>query len=113
VVVWHRNHLGILSSQALTLNGIVYSYDFSDDVSKVYGGTSGHVELSPGIWGMMTGDGNSDGHVDDLDNSGTWKTQAGKSGYLNGDYNLNTQVDNTDKNMLWIPNRGKNTQVPE
>ncbi len=64
VVVWHRNHLGIMSSNALTKSGGFYSYNFSDDPSKIYGNSNGYFQLDsadPGLWGMAGGDGNSDG----------------------------------------------------
>ena len=106
VVIWHRDHLAIISANALTESGGIYSYDFSTSVSQVLGGTAGYKELSPGIWGMVAGDANADGLIDASDLTGTWKLQAGQTGYLSGDYGLDSEVDNADKNELWLPNSG-------
>jgi len=62
-VLWHRNHLGIMSAFALSPSGNEFDYDFSDAEAKVYGGRLGHKELSPGFWGMISGDGDANGEV--------------------------------------------------
>ena len=113
VAVWHRNHLGVLSANALSRTGDTYSYDFSTGSGQAYGGTSAQKLLGGGKWGMMSGDGNGDGDitVDDINN--VWKTEAGTKGYLGGDFNMNTQVENRDKNDNLTPNSGSNSQVPE
>ena len=113
IVLWHRNHLGIMSSVAVTRTGDNYVYDFSSDVNQVYGGALGHKELVTGIWGMTASDGNADGSVNSLDKTDVWMTQAGLSGYLYGDFNMDTQIDNRDKNDLWVTGNGYNGQVPE
>ncbi len=113
VVVWHRNHLGILSSEFLTESGGIYSYDFTASSTKAYGGTAAQKELAPGIWGMMGGDGVSDGIITTTDKSPLWNIQSGKKGYLESDYNLDTQSNNKDKNNIWIPNLGSGSQIPD
>ncbi|MEZ5196306.1 MAG: hypothetical protein R2764_07895 [Bacteroidales bacterium] len=47
--------------EALVESGGVYSYDFSTGVEKVFGGKNGHKELQPGVWGLISGDGDADG----------------------------------------------------
>lgn len=113
VVIHHRNHLGIMSSGGLTLNGGYYSWDFSSGATQAYGGSSGHSEAAPGIWAMTAGNANGDSDVNDLDESMVWETEAGKNNYLSGDLNLDRQVNNSDKNDYWYPNRGAACQVPE
>ena len=79
-VVHHRNHLGILSANALTPLGGNYSYDFTTGFDKTYGETFGCKELAPGIWGMIGGDANCDGEVSEPDISVTcirWQEQKG------------------------------------
>jgi hypothetical protein len=91
VVIWHRNHLGILSNNPLTPIGLgVYSYDFTTPAGQAY--LNGQKHLGGGIYGMMGA--------------------AGTTGYQMGDYNMDTQVDNKDKNDVWYPNNGSGTQVP-
>jgi len=113
VIVRHRNHLSIMSANALSISGSAYTYDFTSGSEKVYGGALGHKQIGPGVWGMMSGDGNADDIININDKNDVWGIQAGKEGYLTGDYNLNKQVDNTDKNEGWEPNNGNETQVPD
>jgi hypothetical protein len=112
VVVWHRNHLGIISANGVTASGGIYSYDFSSSVSMVYGGTFGYKNLGSGIWGMGSGDGKPDGIID-LQDKSIWIPIAGKRGYLSGDYNLNGQVNNPDKDNYLLPNGPLGSQVPQ
>ncbi len=112
VVVWQQNHIGIMSNNALTLSGGIYSYNFSSGINQVYGGVNGHKELATGIWGMFSGDGNSDGNINSGDESPTWESQAGTAGYIKSDYNLDTESNNIDKTEYWMPNIGKGSQVP-
>jgi len=112
VVVWQRNHIGIMSNNALLPSGNLYSYDFKSGVSQVYGGLAGHKELTSGIWGMFSGDGDPDGLIDFDDKSVLWDNEAGTKGYIPSDYNLDSQSNNVDKDDYWVPNFGKGTQVP-
>jgi len=113
IVVWHRNHLGVLSANPLNFNGIdTWSYDFTTTSGQAYGGTNALTEIAPGYFGMLPGDALPDGQIDQLDKNNAWDLQAGKSGYFPGDFNLNTQVNNSDKNDHWIPNMGKGTSIP-
>lgn len=112
VVLWHRNHLNVMSSSSLTEVGGIYSYDFTTGSDQAYGGSTGHKEIGTGVWGMVGGDGNADGQVNNQDKNEVWTVQVGMSGYLAGDFNLDAQVSNQDKNDIWIPNVGKGSQVP-
>lgn len=112
VVVWHRNHLGVISAQPLSGFNNVYSYNFTDNINKAYGGTVGHKQLATGIFGMFGGDGNADKNVNTQDKINVWKPQVGSSGYYSGDYNMDSQVSSTDKINVWKPNSGKSSQVP-
>ena len=81
VVVWHRNHLGILSSVGFTpVEGTIISYDFTPSSTTVYGGIAGYKELKLGIWGMVTGDSNGDQSINDNDKVNAWSTEAGEAG---------------------------------
>jgi len=102
-----------MSANSLTGTGGVYSYDFSTGIEKVYGDSNGYKELTSGLWGMVAGDGNSNGLIDLPDKANLWEPQSGKSGFYQGDYNLDAQVNNIDKDDNWVPNIGKGMQVPE
>jgi hypothetical protein len=112
-VVWHRNHLGVMSAAALPKSGDTYAYDFSQGVMQAYGGGAGYKELMPGLAVMVAGDGNADGSVLQTDKTDVWNPQAGKLGYLSGDFNLDGHVNNADKNESWLSNISKQCQVPE
>ena len=111
VVIWHRNHLGIMSANALTDAGGIYSYNFTTPEGQAYG-TDAQKNLGASNYGMYAGDGNADRTISETDRTSVWNTDAGKSGYLNGDYNMDTQEDNPDKNSFWFINFGKSCQVP-
>ncbi|MBC8488057.1 MAG: hypothetical protein H8D45_18660, partial [Bacteroidetes bacterium] len=113
VVIYHRNHLGILSANPLPLSGGAYIYDFTTGVDKVYGGMLGHKELETGVWGLISGDGNADGEVNNNDKVDVWETERGNSGYYNGDFNMNYEVYNDDKESYWEPNAGKGSHIVE
>ncbi|MBN1339385.1 MAG: PKD domain-containing protein [Bacteroidales bacterium] len=113
VVIWHRNHVSVISAYPLSQAGGVYSYDFSSSASQAYGTSLGHKEIAAGIWGMIASDGNGDSQVNNSDKNDVWAAQAGTNGYLQGDFSMDGQVNNTDKNELWKPNTGLGGQVPQ
>ncbi|MBN1338159.1 MAG: hypothetical protein JXA03_02485 [Bacteroidales bacterium] len=112
VVVYHRNHLAVMSAVELTGTGGQYGYNFTAGVLQAFGGATAHKELVPGIWGMVSGDGNGDGQVNNGDKNDVWKQQAGFSGYFAGDFTMNGQVDNVDKIDHWLVNSGRSAQLP-
>ena len=113
LVVYHRNHLGIISANALTKTDGVYSYDFTTGSGQALGDTDGQKEISTGVWGMIAADGNADGIISSQDKNTVWTPQAGQSGYMPGDYNLDGQVNNQDKNDLLLGNETMSSQIPQ
>lgn len=111
VVLWHRNHIGIMSSLPLNKINNVYQYDFSTGADKVYNGSNSYMELIPGIWGMIGGDWNTNGVINGYDKL-KWKPASGNKGYNSSDYNLNGIIDNHDKNEIWFDNYGKISSIP-
>jgi len=111
VVVWHRNHLGIMSAVPLVKTGGIFTYDFTTSADQAYG-TDAQTGIAPGVWGMITGNGNGD-NIIDLTDKTRWNTDAPKSGYKPADYDMNGRVNNQDKNDLWFMNIGSQSQVPE
>lgn len=115
VAIQHRNHLAIISANPLVKTDGFYAYNFTDDAAKTYGGTDAVKQLETfgiGAWGMIGGDGDASGTVDNIDKTSFWSILSGKSGYLSGDYNLDGEINNQDKNDIWLENLDKNTQVP-
>jgi hypothetical protein len=111
LVIWHRNHLGVMSAYPLSLTGNVYNYDFTTGTDKAY--LNGQKQLAPGIWGMIAGDCDANGVVTENDKSLIWKNQVCRSGYLSGDFNFDREVDNPDKNELLIINYLSHSNIPQ
>lgn len=112
VVIWHRNHLGIMSAGPVAGIANSYSYNFSTGASQVYGGSSGYKLLESNKWGMVAGDINGDKNINISDKTNGWTIEAAKKGYKGPDANLNVQVNNPDKNDFILLNSGKISGVP-
>jgi hypothetical protein len=112
VVVFHRNHLGIISSNALTLSGGVYAYDFTTAAGQALGDNTPQKEIATGIFGMYGGDLNSNGTIGTTDKT-IWTSEAGIQAYTTADANLDGEVDNRDKNDITLQNVGEGSYVPE
>lgn len=112
IIIRHRNHLDILSENALTKTGENYVYDFSSGIDQVYGSTSGYKFIGSGIWGMVSGDANADGTIDGFDKSDNWDMETGLPGYLPSDLNMDGESNNLDKNDLWLINSVYSSQAP-
>jgi hypothetical protein len=113
VVVNHRNHLSVMSAGGVPLAGEIYTWDFTPAAAQAYGGTLAQKQLAPGQWGMVSGDGDANGEVNNSDKLDVWRPQAGANGYKAGDFDLNGQVNNIDKIDKWKPNSGRSSQVPD
>jgi hypothetical protein len=110
-VIYHRNHLSMISANQLSETIGTYNYDFTTGSGQAY--NNGQKEIAPGVWGMFAGDADGSGLIDISDKTTVWNVQAGKTGYLYSDFNMNTQINNRDKNDLWLSNVGKSCQVPQ
>lgn len=111
VIVRHRNHLAVLSSNPLTALKGSFAYDFSDANSKAY--LNGHKEIATGIFGMISGDCDANGIIEIADKDVCWSPEAGNTGYLPGDWNLDLQINNPDKDETWFVNMGLESKVPK
>jgi len=115
VVIRHRNHLGIMSANALTSVGGpiagLYEYDFTTAMGMAY--MNGQKGLNGTVYGMYASDADANGKIELNDKSVDWSGNAGEQGYLNTDFNMDGQADNPDKNETWLNNLTKESQVPE
>lgn len=113
VVVWHRNHLGIISANALTdAGGGLYPYNFTTGSGQALG-PNGQKQIASGVYGMFGGDGTSSGVVSTFDKTTVWEPFAGTEGYNEADFNLDGQTSNEDKNDTYLGNIGASTKVPQ
>ncbi len=110
-VVWQRNHLSIMSGIPITKTGNTYTYDFTSGINQVVGGSLGCKLVGPNIYGMIAGDGNADGQVDNRDKNEVWFDENIDFGYFTGDYNMDGHVNDNDKNTLWKSNAGKSSSI--
>lgn len=114
-VIWHRNHLPVMSNFPLLRTNGVYNYDYSSSSDQNYGGANGSKQLSifgPNVWGMLAGDSNADKTVNANDKNNFWSILVGKKGYLSSDYNMDGNINNQDKNDIWVENNGQSSQIP-
>jgi len=122
VVVEHRNHLIIMSSEALpVVNGKItcdfrVTQSYIDD-SLFPGLFSGQKPVPGNRFAMIAGNGDqvsgprSDTDIN-TDDRTWWELQNGSSGlYRSGDYNLTGDCNVNDR-VLWEQNNGKFTSVP-
>ena len=112
VVIWHRNHLPVLSNNPVLITNGVHSYDFSIAAGQAYGGAAAQKFIGLIVYGMMGGDANADGYINTDDGTNVWSLEAGESGYLPSDVTLDGQANNQDKDDIWVENEGESSQLP-
>jgi uncharacterized repeat protein (TIGR01451 family) len=124
LVVEHRNHLIVMSHEAVPvlLSNSSLTYDFRSQQSYIndpmgFDFFSGQKEIATGIFAMIAGNGNqvlsnqSDTDIN-FDDEISWKDDNGDFGFYRiGDYNLNGDSNFNDR-VVWEHNNGKFTSVP-
>jgi hypothetical protein len=110
VVVYHRNHVAVMSANPLVRTGDVYTYDYTNGSGQAY--DAGQKVVGSNKYAMFSAETNSDGLIDSNDLL-FWIEQAGTQGYKSADFDLNGKVNNQDKNDRWLPNNGQGSQLPE
>jgi hypothetical protein len=111
VVIKHRNHLGVISSNRINISTSNSFYDFTTSMNSAYG-TNSLIHLGNNLYGLYAGDGNGNGNINNTDLNAIWKKENGKVGYKSGDFDLNGGVNIMDKNSYWQINKGKTTNIP-
>jgi hypothetical protein len=111
VVIYHRNHLAIMSANALTYSSGNYTFDLTNS-NNVYGGTAGMSLIGYGVYGMTSGMvDQSNEVVDSSDLNAAWNNKNKSGGYYLWDCTLDGNVDAADRTMIFN-NQSKQTQVP-
>ncbi len=114
VVIYHRNHLPIMSASTVSESSSLYTIDFTNASANTYLGVAGLASLSGGKFGMLAGDADGDGDVDATDLT-TWQSQNGTEftyGSSNGDFNLDGEINAVDRNDFQQKNDTKTSKVP-
>ena len=99
VVLHHRNHISIMSANALSESGGTYSYNFSTASSQAYTtGGNAQVDLGSGVFGMYAGETNNSSAVTAADKVlVNTDNAANATGYLTSDTNLSGATTAADK----------------
>jgi hypothetical protein len=109
MVVYHRNHLSVMTAAAATLvNGATAFYDFTTGQGQAFGSIP--MVLVGTKYCLIPGDADGSGVVDAGDRSATWN-QRNLSGYYREDCDLSGVVDAGDRSMTWN-SRNAVSQVP-
>ena len=118
VVVEHRNHVGVMTPQAIDfVVSDTLTYDFTLADSYDGNGTgSGQKQMANGKWVMFAGDADqSDLPSYDILGSDKipWEMENGNFDFYTApDFNLNGDVNGEDK-ALWFMNNGISSRVPK
>ena len=102
IVIYHRNHIAVMSRTAVPLDGAGGLYDFSTGQAQAFG--SRPMIQVGSRWCMFAGDANADGQITTLDFS-PWlaNAKAALTGYTPTDFNCDGQNTTTDF-TLWLVN---------
>lgn len=115
VVIYHRNHLPIMSAGAISANSGTYTIDFTTNSANTFMSTTSLVSLSGGKFGMPAGDSNGDGNIN-ADDLSAWRTNNGVTFSYGGngavDFNLDGVINAVDRNDFYKKNTSKLRQVP-
>jgi len=106
VSVIHRNHLGIMTANALALSPMNTSVDFT--TTALYG--LNPVKIDSGVQIMWAGDSDTNGAVNAADRSNVWNDRN-LSDYLPTDFTLDGTVNAADRSRCWN-NRNLTAQLP-
>ena len=109
VVIYHRNHLAVMTANTVSLSNNPTLYDLTIAQTQAFG-TDPMKNLSGGVFGLYTADTDGSGTVNAADRSNTWN-QRNLSGYYGTDVDLTGTVNAADRSTVWN-NRNISTQVP-
>ena len=107
ITVRHRNHLMIRSTNTVSLTaGITTNYNLTAAGNSV---GAKLLDSSPVVWGMIAGDVNGNGQIQNNDNEDFIDLQIGQTGYRNADIDMDGDVD-ADDISAWHQNNGLGVQ---
>lgn len=108
IVIAHRNHLPVMSSDAASLSNTSSLYDFTTDLSKYFGNEA--KDLGDGNFGSYAGDANRSQIITAADYQIVTNNLL-MSNYNQGDLNLSAVVTSADYSFI-TNNLLKNSKVP-
>jgi len=99
VVVYHRNHVRVMSAVAVQMVGGAYEYDFTADAAKSYGS---QIKDLGGVYGMYASDIDNDGEVFVGDLAIFLNEYPTFGAYINSDLDLDGETFAADLNFLLL-----------
>jgi hypothetical protein len=109
VTLYHRNHLTIMSSNALSLGTTTTTHDFSTSQSQAFGSQPMNA-LETGVFGMVAGDANRSAIITAADANDVFAA-LNLTGYLFSDVNMSGVVTASDANRIF-GNLNRASEVP-
>ena len=109
-VIFHRNHLAIISNIAVTKTNGTYIYDYSSAASQIYDGSGNGCILLGSKWGMIGGNGVNDAFINNNDLF-NWQNSFSATNYNSADFDLSGVVNNNDL-FLWQRDFSAQSKVP-
>ena len=117
VALRHRNHLGVMTAAATTLNSTAPSLiDFTLPGTPTYTLGASATKNVNGVMVLYSGDASFDGFVSAGDQNLHWRPQNGGTynyATSTGDFNMNAFVSASDLNLFWRPNNSVTQQLPQ
>ncbi len=114
IVIEHRNHLPVMSAQAVNIIDNVLTYDFRNTEGYALAVGAGQKQVGNN-WCMFAGNvdhSNPLGHDISGADIGAWQSENGLfNDYIDSDFNLDGDVNGGDKSK-WRPNNGISSSVP-
>ncbi len=108
IVIRHRNHLDIMSANAIFLDRFEAQFSFMSSAGQSFGN---NAQTKPGLhYAMYAGDANWDGQINAVDKNLEWIPQNGLAAEYfqrRADFNLDGAVNAVDKNLYWRINNSK------
>lgn len=117
LVIEHRNHMGIMTTNPVNVVNNTITHDFTKQNSYTGNVGFGQLQIHPGVWAMYAGDCNQDADFQTYEINGNdrilWKIQNGLyDSYLLGDINMDADCNSLDK-ILINKNNGISSRVPK
>lgn len=109
IVLYQRNHLGVMSSSRVSLSTSSPLHDFTLSQAAAHGSLP-MVELSPGIFGMVAGDVNRSGIITAADANLVYGA-LNSATYAYPDVNMSGIVTAADANVVFV-NLNRTSNVP-
>lgn len=107
VAILHRNHLGVLTANSVSLSSSVTNLDLSSNMNAANGGPLALRDMGNGVFAIYAGDVTSDGNILNTDISNAISNSGGINIYSGADANMDGNILNTDIALIIQPNAGR------